>query len=49
VEQALREGYALTDISVLCRTRYASKIIAKFLKERGYAIISADSLALEFA
>jgi ATP-dependent exoDNAse (exonuclease V) beta subunit len=49
VEQALREGYALADISVLCRTRYASKIIAKFLKERGYAIISADSLALEFA
>ncbi|SFP96841.1 UvrD-helicase domain-containing protein [Hymenobacter arizonensis] len=49
VEQALRDGYALSDISVLCRTRYASKIIAKFLKERGYPIISADSLALEFA
>ncbi|MBF9237990.1 UvrD-helicase domain-containing protein [Hymenobacter sp. BT683] len=49
VEQALRDGYALTDIAVLCRTRYASKIVAKFLKERGYAIISADSLALEFA
>ena len=49
VEQALRDGYELADIAVLCRTRYASKIIAKFLKERGYAIISADSLALEFA
>jgi len=49
VEQALRDGFALEDIAVLCRTRYASKIIAKFLKERGYAIISADSLALEFA
>ncbi|MBF9222318.1 UvrD-helicase domain-containing protein [Hymenobacter ruricola] len=49
IEQALAEGYALEDIAVLCRTRYASKIIAKFLKERGYAIISADSLALEFA
>jgi len=49
VEQALRDGYNLQDIAVLCRTRYASKIIAKFLKERGYAIISADSLALEFA
>ncbi|GAB3867294.1 UvrD-helicase domain-containing protein [Hymenobacter segetis] len=49
VEQALRDGYELQDISVLCRTRGASKIIAKFLKERGYAIISADSLALEFA
>ncbi|OGX84503.1 hypothetical protein BEN47_16270 [Hymenobacter lapidarius] len=49
VEQALRDGYQLADVAVLCRTRYASKIIAKFLKERGYAIISADSLALEFA
>ena len=49
VEQALRDGYALADIAVLCRTRGASKTIAKFLKERGYAIISADSLALEFA
>ncbi|OGX84040.1 3'-5' exonuclease [Hymenobacter glacialis] len=49
VEQALRDGYKLADVAVLCRTRYASKIIAKFLKERGYAIISADSLTLEFA
>ena len=49
VEQALAEGYALADVAVLCRTRQASKIMAKFLKERGYAIISADSLALEFA
>ncbi|GAA4047602.1 UvrD-helicase domain-containing protein [Hymenobacter glaciei] len=49
VEQALRDGYELADISVLCRTRGASKTIAKFLKERGYPIISADSLALEFA
>ena len=49
VEQALRDGYQLADIAVLCRTRGASKTIAKFLKERGYAIISADSLALEFA
>ena len=49
VEQALRDGYELADIAVLCRTRGASKTIAKFLKERGYAIISADSLALEFA
>jgi ATP-dependent exoDNAse (exonuclease V) beta subunit len=49
IEQALCDGYALADVAVLCRTRYASKIIAKFLKERGYEIISADSLALEFA
>jgi len=49
VEQALRDGFRLADIAVLCRTRNASKVIAKFLKERGYDIISADSLALEFA
>ena len=49
VEQALHDGYELADIAVLCRTRGSSKTIAKFLKERGYAIISADSLALEFA
>ena len=49
IEQTLRDGYELADIAVLCRTRGASKTIAKFLKERGYAIISADSLALEFA
>jgi ATP-dependent helicase/nuclease subunit A len=49
IEQALIDGYQLADIAVLCRTRNASKILAKFLKERGYEIISADSLALEFA
>ena len=49
VEQALADGFALADIAVLCRTRKASKLLAKFLKERGYPIISADSLALEFA
>ena len=49
VQQSLADGYDLADIAVLCRTRWQSKIIAKFLKERGYPIISADSLALEFA
>ena len=49
VEQALADGYGLADVAVLCRTRWQSKLIAKFLKERGFAIISADSLALEFA
>jgi len=49
VEQALRDGFALRDIAVLCRRRDSSRLVAKFLKERGYAIISADSLSLEFA
>ena len=34
---------------MLCRRRDQSRRVAKFLKERGYDIISADSLSLEFA
>ncbi|TGE16412.1 UvrD-helicase domain-containing protein [Hymenobacter elongatus] len=49
VEQAVQDGFRLQDIAVLCRRRNSSRQVAKFLKERGYAIISADSLSLEFA
>ncbi|HEX8428053.1 UvrD-helicase domain-containing protein [Hymenobacter sp.] len=49
VEQALRDGFQLRDIAVLSRRRRGSRLVAKFLKERGYDIISADSLSLEFA
>ncbi|OWP62606.1 hypothetical protein CDA63_13270 [Hymenobacter amundsenii] len=49
VEQALSDGFRLQDVAVLCRTRGNSRRTAKFLKERGYDIISADSLSLEFA
>jgi ATP-dependent helicase/nuclease subunit A len=49
VEQAIADGYGLADVAVLCRTRWQSRLVAKFLKERGFPIISADSLALEFA
>ncbi|MBT9394678.1 UvrD-helicase domain-containing protein [Hymenobacter sp. NST-14] len=49
VEQALSDGFRLQDVAVLCRTRGNSRRAAKFLKERGYDIISADSLSLEFA
>ncbi|MCC2546342.1 UvrD-helicase domain-containing protein [Hymenobacter sp. BT175] len=49
VEQALADGFRLQDLAVLCRRRDSSRRVAKFLKERGYAIISADSLSLEFA
>ena len=49
VEQALTDGYQLRDVAVLCRTRGQSRLLAKFLKERGFPIISADSLALQFA
>ena len=49
VQQALSDGFRLQDVAVLCRTRGNSRRTAKFLKERGYDIISADSLSLEFA
>jgi ATP-dependent exoDNAse (exonuclease V) beta subunit len=49
IEQARADGYALRDVAILCRTRWQSRLVAKFLKERGFPIISADSLALQFA
>jgi ATP-dependent helicase/nuclease subunit A len=49
IEQALADGHQLRDVAILCRTRGQSRLLAKFLKERGFPIISADSLALQFA
>ena len=49
VEKAQSQGFRQQDIAVLCRRRDQSRRVAKFLKERGYDIISADSLSLEFA
>ena len=49
IEQALADGHQLREVAVLCRTRWQSRLVAKFLKERGFPIISADSLALQFA
>ncbi|KAA9327479.1 hypothetical protein F0P96_15975 [Hymenobacter busanensis] len=49
IEQALADGFRPQDVAVLCRRRDQSRRVAKFLKERGYDIISADSLSLEFA
>ncbi|RDV13996.1 hypothetical protein DXT99_16995 [Pontibacter diazotrophicus] len=49
VEEARAEGYQLQDMAVLCRTNIKSKLIANFLKERGFDIISQDSLSLQFA
>jgi ATP-dependent exoDNAse (exonuclease V) beta subunit len=49
IEQALADGHSLRDVAILCRTRWQSRLVAKFLKERGLPIISADSLALQFA
>ncbi|WP_400190622.1 UvrD-helicase domain-containing protein [Hymenobacter sp. B81] len=49
IEQAVADGIRPEDVAVLCRRRDQSRRVAKFLKERGYDIISADSLSLEFA
>ncbi|MCC9165599.1 UvrD-helicase domain-containing protein [Pontibacter harenae] len=49
VQQGLTDGYALKDMAILCRTNSKSKLIANFLKERRYDIISQDSLSLQFA
>lgn len=49
VQQLRQEGFALRDIAILCRTNVKSKLIANFLKERKYDIISQDSLSLKFA
>ncbi|WP_439883081.1 UvrD-helicase domain-containing protein [Pontibacter sp. MBLB2868] len=49
VKQAIAEGYTLKDIAILCRTNVKSKLIANFLKERKFDIISQDSLSLQFA
>ncbi|TXK29670.1 hypothetical protein FVR03_20410 [Pontibacter qinzhouensis] len=49
VQQGLQDGYSLKDMAILCRTNSKSKLIANFLKERRYDIISQDSLSLQFA
>ncbi|MFD2244729.1 UvrD-helicase domain-containing protein [Pontibacter ruber] len=49
VKQGLEDGYTLKDMAILCRTNSKSKLIANFLKERKYDIISQDSLSLQFA
>lgn len=49
VNHGLDEGYTLKDMAILCRTNAKSKLVANFLKERRFDIISQDSLSLQFA
>ncbi len=49
IEEAKAAGYGLRDVAILCRTNRQSKEIAGFLKERDFAILSADSLLLRFS
>ncbi|MBC7448487.1 MAG: UvrD-helicase domain-containing protein [Hymenobacteraceae bacterium] len=49
VEQARADRFALGDIAILCRVNDDAREVARFLKRRGYAISSRDSLQLDFA
>ncbi|QHL86233.1 UvrD-helicase domain-containing protein [Nibribacter ruber] len=49
VQQAQADGYAPRDIAILSRTNRNSKLVANFLKQKKYDIISQDSLSLQFA
>jgi len=49
IRQAQADGYEPQDMAVLCRTNRNSKLVANFLKEKKFDIISQDSLALQFA
>jgi len=49
IQSALQEGYEWKDIAVLCRTNRNSRLVAGFLKEQKFDIISQDSLSLQLA
>ncbi|MBC7923401.1 MAG: UvrD-helicase domain-containing protein, partial [Ferruginibacter sp.] len=49
IEEAQRAGYDLKDIAILNRKNEHGRRIAHFLKERGFDIISQDSLSLRFS
>ncbi len=44
-----QDGYRVGDISILCRFKKDAKKIANHLKDKGYNIISDDSLSLRFS
>lgn len=47
VQQVLQEGYSQGDIAILCRRNKESALVANFLTDAGYHIISRDSLLLK--
>lgn len=49
IDTAVREGYEWKDIAILSRTNRNSRLVAGFLKEQQFDIISQDSLSLQFA
>ncbi|MCY7350612.1 MAG: UvrD-helicase domain-containing protein [Cytophagaceae bacterium] len=49
IHEAMAAGYTLRDVAVLCRFNKDAKQIAGFLKEKGFAVVSTDSLLLRFS
>jgi ATP-dependent helicase/nuclease subunit A len=49
IDTAVGEGYEWKDIAILSRTNRNSRLVAGFLKEKQFDIISQDSLSLQFA
>jgi ATP-dependent helicase/nuclease subunit A len=49
IAQVLDQGYVLSEIALLFRSNYRARQMANFLKNQGYAIVSADSLLLQFS
>ena len=49
IEQSCTDGYALRDIAILTRKNMHAKYLAIQLKEKGYAVISSDSLYVHYS
>jgi ATP-dependent exoDNAse (exonuclease V) beta subunit len=47
IQQVLQEGYSQGDIAILCRRNKESALVANFLTDAGYQIVSRDSLLLK--
>ncbi|GAB3171166.1 UvrD-helicase domain-containing protein [Telluribacter humicola] len=49
IEELREQGYHWRDIAILCRKKKEAANLASALKERGFPLISEDSLSLAFA
>jgi ATP-dependent exoDNAse (exonuclease V) beta subunit len=49
IQEAEQAGFEWKDIAILNRKNQEGRLIAHFLKEQGYDIISQDSLSLQFS
>jgi ATP-dependent helicase/nuclease subunit A len=46
ITEALSQGFIWKDIAILCRKNKDARQVANFLKDKGYSIVSSDSLSL---